>query len=212
MAGCESVRLPLSVSDSDTRALLLTLPRRGPYGLPAARLRPDIPGQITGPSTKTALTPDQPMSRVASLHRWLLAHVRAGKRPSPASTVTNWGRGLAGRRRARLARRGRRARWCLARLQPARRQPRRSGKEVVASLPARLAHPRQGPPRVPEHPPDPPRTGSRTKTRQTRPRPPARIEEPPPTTRHDVGKTVQRGNSRRDRQAEGLITSYSGTG
>jgi len=115
------------------------------------------------PASKTALTTDQPMSRVASSHRRLLAHVRG--REAAESGEHGDQLGSVG---------------CLARRQPARRQARRSGKEVVASLPARSAHPRQGPPRVPEHPPDPPRTGSRTETRQTRPRPPVRIEEPPP--------------------------------
>ena len=42
------------------------------------------------------------------------------------------------------------------------------------------AHPRPGPPRVPEHPPGTARSGQRAETRQTRPRPPARLEEPPP--------------------------------
>ena len=98
------------------------------------------------PASKTALTTDQPMSRVASSHRRLLAHVRG--REAAESGEHGDQLGSVG---------------CLARRQPARRQARRSGKEVVASLPARSAHPRQGPPRVPEHPPDASRTGAAPK-------------------------------------------------
>ena len=47
--------------------------------------------------------------------------------------------------------------------------------------PGRLT-PRPGPPGIPEHPRDPAPPGRCTETRQTRPRPPARIEEPPPRT------------------------------
>jgi hypothetical protein len=52
---------------------------------------------------------------------------------------------------------------------------RRPAPALAAALPARPSHPRPGPPRIPEHPPGPPCTGQRTETRQTRPRPPARI-------------------------------------
>ena len=65
--------------------------------------------------------------------------------------------------------------------------------------------PRPGPPRVPEHPPGTARSGRRAETRQTRARPPARLEEPPP------GHPPRRGQDRQTRpaqegnpQAEGL--------
>ena len=61
--------------------------------------------------------------------------------------------------------------------------------------PGRL-HPRPGPPRVPEHPPGTARSGQRAETRQTRPRPPARIEEPPP------GHPPRRGQDRQTRPAQ----------
>ena len=71
--------------------------------------------------------------------------------------------------------------------------------------PAQQADPRPGPERVPEHPPGAARSGRRAETRQTRPRPPARIEEPPP------GHPPRRGQDRQARparegnpQAEGL--------
>ena len=53
-------------------------------------------------------------------------------------------------------------------------------RALAAALPARPADPGPGPPRVPEHPPDAALPGQRAETRQTRPRTPARIEEPAP--------------------------------
>src|SRR5207342_1576095 len=60
---------------------------------------------------------------------------------------------------------------------PSRRRP---APALAAALPARPPDPRPGPPRVPPHPPDAARSGRRAETRQARPRPPARLEEPPP--------------------------------
>jgi type IV secretory pathway VirB10-like protein len=68
-------------------------------------------------------------------------------------------------------------------LRPASARPpprRRPSPALAAALPARPPDPRARPRRIPEHPPGPARTGQRTETRQTRPRPPARLEEPPP--------------------------------
>jgi hypothetical protein len=45
---------------------------------------------------------------------------------------------------------------------------------------------------IPEHPREGRPARQRAETRQARPRPPARIKEPPPRTRHDVGKTTKR--------------------
>jgi hypothetical protein len=65
----------------------------------------------------------------------------------------------------------------------------RLARPLAADLPAlgtaRPAGPadsRAGPPRVPEHPRDPALPGRCAETRQTRPRPAARVEEPPPGT------------------------------
>ena len=70
----------------------------------------------------------------------------------------------------------------IACLHPALARPpprRRLAATLAAALPARPPDPRPGPARIPEHPPDHARPGQRTKTRQTRPRPPARLQEPP---------------------------------
>ena len=76
---------------------------------------------------------------------------------------------------------------------PRPRARRRPAAALAAALPARPADPRPGPPRVPEHPPGTPRSGQRTETRQTRPRPPARLEEPPPGHPPRRGKDHQAG-------------------
>ena len=62
--------------------------------------------------------------------------------------------------------------------------------------PARPADPRPGPAGVPQHPPDAARPGQRAETRQTRPRTPARIEEPP------TGHPPRRGEDRQARRAQ----------
>ena len=70
--------------------------------------------------------------------------------------------------------------------------------------------PRPGPAGVPQHPPDAAQPGQRAETGQTRPRAPARLEEPPP------GHTPRRGEDRQARrarqenlQAEGLNNKLS---
>jgi hypothetical protein len=45
--------------------------------------------------------------------------------------------------------------------------------------------------------PDAARSGQRTETWQTRPRPTVRIKERHPATRHDVGKTVKRSEPKK---------------
>jgi DDE superfamily endonuclease len=59
---------------------------------------------------------------------------------------------------------------------PRRRHP----AALAAALPGQPAHTRPGPPGLPEHPRDGWLSGRCAETRQTRPRPPARLEEPPP--------------------------------
>ena len=53
---------------------------------------------------------------------------------------------------------------------------------LAAALPARTAHPRPGPPGLPEHPRDSRLARRCAKTRQARTRPPAGLEEPTPRT------------------------------
>ena len=57
---------------------------------------------------------------------------------------------------------------------PAGPDPRRRPAPALAAARPGLAHPGQGPPRIPEHPRDSRLPGRCTKTRQARPRPPAR--------------------------------------
>jgi hypothetical protein len=66
--------------------------------------------------------------------------------------------------------------------------------------PARAADPGPGPSRVPEHPRDPALPGRCAETRQARPRTAARVKEPAPSTRHDVGKTTKRDASLKARR------------
>ena len=76
---------------------------------------------------------------------------------------------------------------------PARPPPRRRYPAALAATPpARPTDPRPGAPRVPQHPPGTARSGQRA---ETRPRPPARIEEPLP------GHPPRRGQNRQARQA-----------
>jgi hypothetical protein len=65
-----------------------------------------------------------------------------------------------------------------------------------SGLPARPPDPGPGPPRVPQHPPGTALPGQRTETRQARPRPPARLEEPAP------GHPPRRGQNRQARRAQ----------
>jgi DDE superfamily endonuclease len=84
-------------------------------------------------------------------------------------------------------------------LRPALPRPasrRRHQAALAAAQPARPPDPRPGPPRVPQHPPDAAQRGQRTETRQARPRPSARIEEPPP------GHPPRRGQDRQAGRAQ----------
>ena len=85
---------------------------------------------------------------------------------------------------------------------PARPPPgRRPTPTLGKTRPPGPAHPSQGPPRLSEHPPDDPAPRPRTQTQPTRPRTPARLPQPTPRTRHDVGKTVKRDRTITARQA-----------
>src|ERR1035438_2040796 len=82
-------------------------------------------------------------------------------------------------------------RLCPAPPRPAAR--RGPAPALGTARPARTADPGPGPPRVPEHPRDPALPDQRTETRQTRPRPAARIEEPPPGTPSRRGEKDEKG-------------------
>ena len=99
---------------------------------------------------------------------------------------------------------------CYTQLWLARGLADRPAPALAAALPARPPDPRTGPPRVPGHPRHTARSRQRTETRQTRPRPPARLQEPPP------GHPPRRGQDRQARpaqeenpQAEGLNNKLS---
>ena len=82
-------------------------------------------------------------------------------------------------------------------LRPAVPRPppgRRPAAALAAALSSRPADPGPGPPRVPEHPPGAARSGRRAATRQTRTRPPSRIQEPP------SGHPPRRGQDRQARR------------
>src|ERR1035438_463032 len=82
-------------------------------------------------------------------------------------------------------------RLCPAPPRPAAR--RGPAPALGTARPARTADPGPGPPRVPEHPRDPALPDQRTETRQPRPRPAARIEEPPPGTPSRRGEKDEKG-------------------
>jgi len=139
----------------------------------------------------------------AFLRRFDIEHVQvlqAGPRLDPAQTPRSR------RRRPVDLAHPRRLYPAVARPPPRRRHP----PALAAALPARPAHPRPGPPRVPRHPRDTALSRQRAETRQTRPRPPARQQEPPP------GHPPRRRQDRQARpaqegkpQAEGLNNKLS---
>src|ERR1035441_6921303 len=86
----------------------------------------------------------------------------------------------------------------LPRPAPDRQAPgRRPAPPMGTASPPGPAHPREGPPGVPEHPREDHLSGQRTETRQARPRTPSRVEEPAP------GDPPRRGQAphRRHRKA-----------
>jgi hypothetical protein len=91
---------------------------------------------------------------------------REYKRGAPVRLVFLWERAQQGKYRAR----------CRAR--PA------AGRHEVLNAVYEADFPRPCPARIPQHPPDSARSGQRAETRQTRTRPPARIQEP--LARHPV--------------------------
>jgi len=74
-------------------------------------------------------------------------------------------------------------------------------------LPSRPPDSRQGPARVPEHPPDAARSGRRAETRQTRSRPPARIEKPPARPSSRRGQDRQTSRSEQNRPQTGRLNN-----
>jgi hypothetical protein len=82
------------------------------------------------------------------------------------------------------------------RLRPAAPGPaagRRPAPSLGKACPARPAHPGARPPRIPERPRDDHPPSGCTETWQTRPRAPARIEEPPPGSQLRRGEDHQTG-------------------